>query len=337
MHEQRVVVRRPRVRRAVVPVAASYGWAVLCNLTVELLQSSGGWMFALKPALFLLGSTLIWIGMLAVWAVTGRLRVAAALAALVSVLLGYANHTKMVLRREPIYPDDFAVAQHTGFLEQMVGWGTIAAVVAVVILVVGLVLTRRLALATASPAPKGGEPARVRPDGGRSSGRGRGVRRSHRVRRPVQPARERRALGVQGRRRGVGLLVPGEELHLQRLRRRHALQPRRPGDEEAGRLQRGRDGRHRPAVHGRRGGGQRHPFADRAPGRQHRGDPQRELQRPDRPRGDRARRGPHPLHPAADAVARRRARCWRSATAAAPPTWSSRRSPACRPPSSTHA
>jgi phosphoglycerol transferase MdoB-like AlkP superfamily enzyme len=121
-------------------LAASFGWAVLCNLAIELLQSSGGFTFALKPVLFVLGSMLIWLGMLAVWALTGRLRVAAALAATLAILVGYANHTKMVLRREPLYPEDFAVAQHTGFLEAMVGWGTILAVLAVVALVVGLVL-----------------------------------------------------------------------------------------------------------------------------------------------------------------------------------------------------
>ena len=74
MHEQRSVVRRPRLRHAVVPLTASFGWAVLCNLTVELLQSSGGLTFALKPVLFLLGSLVIWCGMVAVWALTGRLR-----------------------------------------------------------------------------------------------------------------------------------------------------------------------------------------------------------------------------------------------------------------------
>lgn len=139
MHEQRAVPRRTRLRRAAAPLLASFVWAVLCNLTVELLQSSGGLTFALKPVLFLLGSTLIWLGMVAVWALTGRLRVAAAVAATAAVLVGYANHTKMALRREPLYPDDFAVAQHAGFVGQMVGWSTVAAVVGVVVLVVVVV------------------------------------------------------------------------------------------------------------------------------------------------------------------------------------------------------
>ena len=136
MHEQRSAPRRARLRRAAVPLALSFGWAVLCNLTVELLQSSGGLTFALKPVLFLLGSTLIWLGMVALWALTGRLRIAAAVAAAAAILVGYANHTKMALRREPLYPDDFAVAQHAGFLGQMVGWSTVATVAGVVVGVV---------------------------------------------------------------------------------------------------------------------------------------------------------------------------------------------------------
>ncbi len=141
MHEQRSVVRRPRLRRALAPVAAGFGWAVLCNLAIELLQSSGGFTFALKPALFLLGSTLLWLGMLVVWGLTGRLRVAAAVVGAAAVLIGYANHIKMELRREPLFPEELAVAQHTGFLEQMVGWRTILGVLGVTLLVGALSLT----------------------------------------------------------------------------------------------------------------------------------------------------------------------------------------------------
>lgn len=135
-----VTLDRARARRTAVEAALALGWAGLCNLAIELLQSSGGFTFALKPALFVLGTLLLWCAMVLVWALTGRLRVAAAALAVVTVLLGYANHVKMTLRREPLYPDDFAVAPHAGFLEQMVGGRTVAAVVAVAVLLAGLAL-----------------------------------------------------------------------------------------------------------------------------------------------------------------------------------------------------
>ena len=132
-------VDRTRLRRTSFILLASFGWAAVCNLTIELLQSSGGFTFALKPALFLLGTALIWCALVVVWALTGRLRVAAGVLAVATLLVGYANHAKMVLRREPLYPDDFAVAPHPEFLGQMVGWTTVALVFAGIVLVVGLV------------------------------------------------------------------------------------------------------------------------------------------------------------------------------------------------------
>ncbi|RYU09609.1 LTA synthase family protein [Nocardioides iriomotensis] len=131
---------RRTTRRTGVEALLAFAWAALCNLAIELLQSSGGFTFALKPALFLLGSLLLWVAMVAVWALTGRLRVAAAALVVVTVLIGYANHVKMVLRREPLYPDDFAIAPHAGFLEEMVGGGTVAAVAAVTVLLAALAL-----------------------------------------------------------------------------------------------------------------------------------------------------------------------------------------------------
>ena len=130
--------RRARLRVTGVEALLALGWAMLCNLAIELLQSSGGFTFALKPLLFLWGSLLLWAVMVAIWALTGRLRVAAAALVVVSVLVGYANHVKMALRREPLYPEDFAIAPHAGFLEQMVGAGTVAVVAGSAVLLAAL-------------------------------------------------------------------------------------------------------------------------------------------------------------------------------------------------------
>ena len=135
----RARVRRT-VRRTGVEASLALGWAASCNLAIELLQSSGGFTFALKPVLFVLGTLLLWMAMVAVWALTGRLRIAAAVLVVVTVLIGYANHVKMVLRREPLYPDDLAIAPHAGFLEQMVGGRTVAIVVAVTVALAALAL-----------------------------------------------------------------------------------------------------------------------------------------------------------------------------------------------------
>ena len=135
----RARVRRT-VRRTGVEASLALGWAASCNLAIELLQSSGGFTFALKPVLFVLGTLLLWVAMVAVWALTGRLRIAAAVLVVVTVLIGYANHVKMVLRREPLYPDDLAIAPHAGFLEQMVGGRTVAIVVAVTVALAALAL-----------------------------------------------------------------------------------------------------------------------------------------------------------------------------------------------------
>ncbi len=129
---------RARLRRATFVVLVSLLWAGLCNLVIELLQSGGGLTFAQKPALFALGSLLLWCVLVVLWALSGRLRVGAAVLVAVSGVIGFANHTKMSLRREPLYPDDFAIAAHAGFLEQMVGWQTVAVALGATVLAVVL-------------------------------------------------------------------------------------------------------------------------------------------------------------------------------------------------------
>ena len=58
--------------------------------------------------------------MLAAWALVGRLSVAAALVALVTAGLAFADHTKLELRLEPILPSDFVYLSQPGFLAEMV-------------------------------------------------------------------------------------------------------------------------------------------------------------------------------------------------------------------------
>ncbi len=223
-------IDRARLRETRTLLLVSLVWAGLCNLTIELLQSGGGMTFALKPVLFALGSLLLWCILVAVWALTGRLRIGAAVLVVVSGVIGFANHTKMELSREPLYPDDFAIAPHAGFLEQMVGWQTLAATLGVTSLVVALTLVVGWQWRRRHP--------RQRPSSRQATFVALGARivvaavggRRPRARRPVQRVRQPGARRLPRRRRGVGVVVPGEELPPQRLRRGHALQPRRAGD-----------------------------------------------------------------------------------------------------------
>ncbi len=101
--------------------------AVLCNLVLELsrLASVDGYPWKYKtplfPVLFLLGSAVLWLLIGAVHSVVGRLRVTAVLAAAATVVVAVADHEKVRLRREPLYPSDWEFLGNVGFLADMVG------------------------------------------------------------------------------------------------------------------------------------------------------------------------------------------------------------------------
>ena len=141
--------RASRKRYLIVATSAilfSLVWSLLCNLTLEFLQAGGDlgqvWALTLGRYLlpFLLGSALVWCVFLLLWALTGRLRLATALLIAASLLLGYANYKKIVVRLEPLYPSDLGFAGNASFLGHMVGLGTVVALTGAVILVIGTVL-----------------------------------------------------------------------------------------------------------------------------------------------------------------------------------------------------
>ncbi|NUS50802.1 MAG: LTA synthase family protein [Nocardioidaceae bacterium] len=147
--------RRSRYRTPRAALLFTVGWAAFCNLVLELLQHGGDAPRLVSdflvgtPVLFLLGTLVVWAVLLAVVATLGRLWVPAALLLVGVIALGLADNIKLQIRAEPVYPSDVAFVGTPGFLAEMVQPGRLVlllgllAVVAVFVLLVGRVATRR--------------------------------------------------------------------------------------------------------------------------------------------------------------------------------------------------
>lgn len=147
----------PRRRTPVmvfVGLVASLLVAMLCNGILDLLQSGGdvgrlfGYSLDEARFLFLISSLVLWCVLAVLIAVTGRFFLPAGLFVVAALLVGFANHQKLVLRQEPIYPSDLAFAGEAGFLTAMVGPATVvllatmAALVLLVFALLGRILSR---------------------------------------------------------------------------------------------------------------------------------------------------------------------------------------------------
>ena len=110
--------------------------AVLCNLVLELTQLAGidGYPWKFKtPAfvqMFLLGSLVVWMLVGLVHAVVGRLWATTALMATATAVVAVAQHEKVRLLREPVYPSDWEFLGTIGFLADMVGLRVVVLLVA---------------------------------------------------------------------------------------------------------------------------------------------------------------------------------------------------------------
>ena len=131
-----------------VTVAAAFAG----NLSLELWHTGGNtghiWRrLTDELPLFLLGSLLIWLVVVLLVAVLGRLWLGVGITLVVTGVLGYADHVKRELLSEPVFPADLvAFPNDAGFLTQMVGTRVVMTVVAVSLVVLaGAVLLGRLA------------------------------------------------------------------------------------------------------------------------------------------------------------------------------------------------
>ena len=123
--------RRPWARRRAVVVAAvfTFLWAAGCNALLDVAQGTNGidsgfgMLSRENPLVFLLSALLTWSVLLALVAVTGRVVVSCALLAVVTAAVAFANHEKVLLRGEPIYPADLVFLTEPSFLVEMTGTG----------------------------------------------------------------------------------------------------------------------------------------------------------------------------------------------------------------------
>lgn len=141
-----------RVRMLVAGLLLTCFAAVWCNAILDLFESGGDFgrlfSYGLDEArlIFLLSSGVLWLLILGLVALTGRLFITVGVFTALSVIVGFANYQKLELRREPIYPSDLAFAGEGGFLTDMVGAGTVVKVAAAAIGIVLIsVLLGRLA------------------------------------------------------------------------------------------------------------------------------------------------------------------------------------------------
>lgn len=118
------MTRGAAVRLSLNVLVFSVIWAWLCNLVLSLLQEqkSIAWVFkyAFGAKIFYLNVFVIWLLILLVLAVTGRLWVTFATTLTLAVFIGAVNRQKLELRREPLYPSDIDFLRDPSFLVQMV-------------------------------------------------------------------------------------------------------------------------------------------------------------------------------------------------------------------------
>lgn len=136
---------------AVASVIFSMAWAIVCNLVLDLLQSGGNLPLLIThtigatPVILLLNAGVVWCVLLLIWATVGKLWITTVLMIAATILLGWANHLKVSLRQEPLYPSDFGFASNTRFLTEMVGLGTVVSVFGFIALVtLVIVLSTRI-------------------------------------------------------------------------------------------------------------------------------------------------------------------------------------------------
>lgn len=144
----------PVLRRILWALGVSGAWAVLCDLVLEgSMRVHGSAPLVAGPAL--VGMVIVWVAIIGLVGVFGRLRLALTIAMVAVATVGAINVARMKFLMEPLMPSDVVYLANPGFLVQMVGWrqATLAAV-AWLAFVVTLVLAARWA-SRDRPAPPG--------------------------------------------------------------------------------------------------------------------------------------------------------------------------------------
>ncbi|MDX6326303.1 MAG: hypothetical protein QOK15_2657 [Nocardioidaceae bacterium] len=127
MSDRSPISAKRRLLSLVAAFVFSLLWAAACTAGIDRIQAANDAGRALdRPIqvtseIFLISALLVWLVMLALVALTGRVVLSAGILLVVSVALGFGDYEKLQMRSEPIYPDDFQFLSQPGFLTSMVG------------------------------------------------------------------------------------------------------------------------------------------------------------------------------------------------------------------------
>src|SRR5680860_1054640 len=142
--------------------------ALACTLALDFIQMGGNasylWRHSLTKALVLtlFGAAVIWLIVVLVLSLTGRLWLTVGVMFAATLVIGSINYQKLQLRQEPLYPSDWQMAENPGFLTQMVGWnavvmmGVLVSLVLMISILVGRVLDHRFPRVTREAYPRTG-------------------------------------------------------------------------------------------------------------------------------------------------------------------------------------
>jgi phosphoglycerol transferase MdoB-like AlkP superfamily enzyme len=125
---------------------ATFLLALGCNAVLEAARLIGlegaPWRFKTPwfPILFLLGTLVVWLLVGLVHAVTGRIALTRWVMVTVTVVVAVADHNKVRVREEPLYPSDVAFLTQLRLLADMVGLGWLGWLVAAGTVLIGLVM-----------------------------------------------------------------------------------------------------------------------------------------------------------------------------------------------------
>ena len=123
-------------------------WAALGNYGLDVATWKGSpkvWSAPLHTDGLYLDILVVWLVVVLVLALVGRLWMTLGITGLMVVLLGVTNATKLELRNDPVYPGDTAFLDQPGFLVDMVGGSKLVmAVIGIVVVLVGAFLAGKL-------------------------------------------------------------------------------------------------------------------------------------------------------------------------------------------------
>jgi len=124
----------------------SYLWAMILNATLNLMHNMGNFKLFFAYTLrhqfpvFALGAAVVWLIVLLLLCITGRLWLTCGLTLSIALGLGLVDQTKMRIRLEPVYPSDLDFLRSPGFLFAMVSPGRLILAAAALVLTTAVIM-----------------------------------------------------------------------------------------------------------------------------------------------------------------------------------------------------